>query len=188
LKSPLDTGIYILYSSYIGINSYLGSIVKASRQEIERRMARFEQVCRDAGIRLTHQRMEIFREVARTGDHPGAESVFQGVRKRMPTISLDTVYRALWLLTDLGLITTLGPPRGGTRFDANLTPHQHFACVRCGVTRDFYSDALNELSLPESAKALGQVQTAHVEVRGVCQECGRKESKPNRSTKQEAER
>ena len=103
--------------------------MKASKQEIERRMARFEQVCRNAGIRLTHQRMEIFREVARTGDHPDAESVYQGVRDRMPTISLDTVYRTLWLLNDLGLITTLGPPRGGTRFDANLTAHHHFVCI-----------------------------------------------------------
>ena len=148
--------------------------MKASKQEIERRMARFEQVCRGAGTRLTHQRMEIFREVARTGDHPGAESVYQGVRKRMPTISLDTVYRTLRLLNDLGLITALGPPRGGTRFDANLAPHHHFVCVRCGVTLDFYSDELNELGLPESARALGHVETAHVEVRGVCRECDEK--------------
>jgi len=40
--------------------------------------------------------MEIFREVAQAGDHPDAEKVFQGVRERMPTVSLDTVYRTLW--------------------------------------------------------------------------------------------
>jgi len=162
--------------------------MKADKQQIERQMSRFEKVCRNADIRLTHQRMEIFREVARSGDHPDAESVYRGVRQRMPTISLDTVYRTLWLLNDLGLVTTLGPPRGGTRFDANLTPHHHFVCVRCRVTQDFYSDELDELDLPKSAEALGHVETAHVEVRGVCRGCAGEESKPNRSIKQEAER
>jgi hypothetical protein len=63
--------------------------MKISKQEIERRMSRFNEVCRNSGVKLTHQRMEIFREVAQTGDHPEAESVYKGVRKRMPTISLD---------------------------------------------------------------------------------------------------
>jgi Fur family peroxide stress response transcriptional regulator len=93
--------------------------------------------------------MEIFREVAQTDDHPDAEKVYQSVRKRMPTVSSDTVYRILWWLKELGLITTLGPPRERTRFDANLSCHHHFVCVRCGLTRDFYSDKFNKLRLPE---------------------------------------
>lgn len=134
-------------------------------------MARFEQVGREAGIKLTHQRMEIFREVARRGDHPDAEAVFRGVRERIPTLSLDTVYRALWLLSDLGLITTLGQPRERTRFDANLSRHHHFVCSECGSISDFYSDEFNSLKLPEAVKALGQVGETHVEVRGVCHAC-----------------
>ena len=64
-------------------------------------------------MKLTHQRMEIFREVARTADHPDAQTVYERVRKRVPAVSLDTVYRNLWLLSDLGLLSTLGPPRNG---------------------------------------------------------------------------
>jgi len=149
-------------------------------------MERFEQVCRNSGMKLTHQRMEIFREVARTGDHPNAEKVYQGVRERMPTVSLDTVYRTLWLLKDLGLITTLGPPRERTRFDANLSPHHHFLCVRCGMTRDFYSDELDELRPPELVKSFGQVETTQVEVKGVCLKCAnRKKSKVINSKRKE---
>lgn len=145
-----------------------------SRQEVEQRMARFERLCRDAGVRLTHQRLEIFREVARAGDHPNAETVHRRVRKRMPTVSLDTVYRTLWLLNDHDLITTLGPSRDRTRFDANLTRHHHFVCVHCGSTRDFYSEELDALRLPPSASAFGRVETTLVEARGVCHECARK--------------
>lgn len=150
-----------------------------SKREIEQRMERFEEVCRNSGIKLTHQRMEIFRAVAQTGDHPDAEKVYQGVRKRMPTMSLDTVYRTLWLLKDLGLITTLGPPRERTRFDANLSYHHHFVCIQCGLTRDFYSDAFDELRLPDSVKAFGRVETTQVEVKGVCLKCNAKEKKPS---------
>jgi Fur family peroxide stress response transcriptional regulator len=153
--------------------------MKISKQEIEQRIERFEEVCRNSGMKLTHQRMEIFREVAQTDDHPDAEKVYQGVCKRMPTMSLDTVYRTLWLLKDLGLITTLGPPRERTRFDANLSHHHHFVCIQCGLTLDFHSDAFDEVRLPDSVKVFGRVETTQVEVKGVCLKCNAKEKKPS---------
>ena len=145
--------------------------MKVSKKDIEQRMARFEEVCRNSGAKLTHQRMEIFREVAQTGDHPDADKVFQGVRKRMPTVSMDTVYRTLWWLTDLGLITILGPPRERARFDANLSRHHHFVCTQCGLTRDFFSDKFDRLELPESVRFIGHAQKTQVEVKGLCLEC-----------------
>ena len=160
--------------------------MKISKREVEQRMERFTEACRRADVKLTHQRMEIFREVAETGDHPDAEGVFQGVRKRMPTLALDTVYRTLWRLNDLGLITTLGPPRERTRFDANLSRHHHFVCVRCGLTRDFYSEKFDLLRLPASVKAIGHAETTRVEVRGVCLKCGARErAKTDTSIKKE---
>ena len=152
--------------------------MKIASREIEQRMERFKKTCRHSGMKLTHQRMEIFREVAQTGEHPDAEKVFQGVRRRIPTISLDTVYRTLWLLKDLGLIMTLGATRERTRFDANLNHHHHFVCIQCGRTQDFYSDAFNKLKLPKSVSVFGHVETTQVEVKGVCLECTAKK-KPN---------
>ena len=134
-------------------------------------MAHFETICRHEGVKVTHQRIEIFREIARTGDHPDAEQIFTRVRKRMPTVSLDTVYRTLWLLNDLRLVTTLGSSRERTRFDANLSSHHHFVCDLCGYTRDFYSTELDNITLPDSVDSLGKIEGTHVEVRGVCQSC-----------------
>jgi Fur family peroxide stress response transcriptional regulator len=149
--------------------------MKIKKQQVEQRTAHFKEVCRDEGVKLTHQRLEVFHEAAQTGDHPDAEQVFQRVRKRLPTISLDTVYRTLWLLNDLGLIITLGTSRERTRFDANLSRHHHFVCTRCGLTRDFYSDDLNNLRLPGSVSTLGIVEATLVEVKGICLECSKKE-------------
>ncbi len=145
--------------------------MKLSQDKIDQRMARFEEVCRESGAKLTHQRMEIYREVAQTVDHPDAETVFQGVRKRMPTVSMDTVYRTLWWLKELGLVAILGPTRERARFDANLSRHHHFVCTQCGLTRDFYSDQLDKLELPDSVRSIGRAEKTHVEVKGLCHKC-----------------
>ena len=140
-------------------------------RESSRRVESMTQALKSSGLRLTHQRLEIFREVASSNDHPNAETVFQGVQKHLPTVSLDTVYRTLWLLEDLGLITTLGPHRGSTRFEANLKPHHHYVCTRCGMTRDIYHEDFDRISVPAEARSFGTVQTTQVEIRGVCQRC-----------------
>ncbi len=145
--------------------------MKIKKREVEHRMKLFETVCRRAGIKLTHQRIEIFREIAQTVDHPDADQVFQRVKDRIPTVSLDTVYRTLWLLNDLGLLVTLGSSRERTRFDANLNRHHHFVCGKCGFTRDFFSNDLDNISLPDSVGSLGEIETTHVEVRGICRKC-----------------
>ena len=89
----------------------------------------------------------------------------------MPTVSVDTVYRTLWMLHDLGLLTTLGPQRDRVRFDANLEQHHHYVCVRCDLGRDFESADLNTLRVPNAVKERGSIADAHVEVRGVCTKC-----------------
>ena len=145
--------------------------MKSAKDGIENRLDHFESVCKEKGIKLTHQRLEIYKEIANTSDHPNAEHVFKRVRKKLPTVSQDTVYRTLWLLKDLGMITTLGSPQERTRFDANLSRHHHFVCTQCGYTRDFYSDELNNLKLPESVDGFGHVDTTQVAVTGICHTC-----------------
>lgn len=139
--------------------------------DITSRLAKYQEAAKAAGVKLTHQRLEIFREVASSLEHPDAESVFRAVKTRLPTVSLDTVYRTLWLLHDLGLIATLGPRRGSVRFDANLERHHHYVCVRCGLARDFTSAELDVLRLPDAVQAFGSIDATHVEVRGVCAGC-----------------
>ena len=156
------------------MNLELEGWVKTSPEKLKQRMTRFKREIRRAGAKLTHQRMEIFREVAKSGDHPDVETVFRGVRERVPTVSLDTVYRTLWLLLDLGLIATLGASRERTRFDANMESHHHFVCSGCGMTRDFYSTELDQLKIPEPVKAFGSVEKTQVEVRGLCVRCAKK--------------
>jgi Fur family peroxide stress response transcriptional regulator len=156
--------------------------MKIDHNGFESRMRRFREAFKKSGAKMTHQRIEIFREVAQTEEHPDAVTIYERVRKRMPTISLDTVYRTLWMLMDMGLIATLGIHRGRVHFDGNAAIHHHFICTECGMTRDLHSDKLNNLQAPGEVKNLGRVETTHVEFRGLCCKCWKQDEDGRRTT------
>jgi len=135
------------------------------------RLRHLQDEVKKAGIKLTPQRLEIFRELASSETHPDAEAVLRAVQQRMPMVSLDTVYRTLWLLRDLGLVKTLGPNRDVVRFDVNIDRHHHYVCVRCGLVRDFQSEDFDALRIPRAVQGFGSVVDAQVEVRGLCSTC-----------------
>ena len=142
------------------------------------RLADFAITCREHGIVATHQRTEIYRELAGTAEHPSAEAIYKRVRTRIPAISLDTVYRTLRLLESKGVISRVGSTEERTRFDANTDRHHHFVCTECGLIGDFYSDALDRYSVPPEVSAMGSVNGVYVELRGRCRQCQQGSKKP----------
>ena len=144
-----------------------------SKTEIERRMQRFAQTCQANGLKATHQRMEVFRELAGAEDHPDAETIYQSVSRRVPAISRDTVYRTLATLEEHGLVRKAEILSSRGRYDANMDRHHHFVCTECGGVRDFYSEKLDELPIPKSVATLGRVESSHVQLRGICAACAR---------------
>jgi Fur family transcriptional regulator, peroxide stress response regulator len=145
--------------------------MKRTADELKTMMAKFESAIRGAGIKMTPQRLEIFRQTAATTTHPDIETIHREVRKTMPGVSLDTVYRALALFAELGLVSTVQPQGHHIRFDANISPHHHFVCSNCGAALDFEDRDFDNLRIPKSASALGRVVSRHVELRGLCAPC-----------------
>jgi Fur family peroxide stress response transcriptional regulator len=141
--------------------------------ELEERMARFQEQCRARGVKLTPQRLEIFRAVAGSLAHPDAETVLLEVRARFPNLSFDTVYRTLWLFNELGLVKTLGPRRERVRFDAETRPHHHYFCKRCQKVWDLSVEWETPVNLPKEARDYGTVEAVHLELQGICQQCAR---------------
>lgn len=142
-----------------------------SKEHVEKRVAEFLELCRTQGVKATHQRTEILRELAGCAEHPDAETILVRVRKRVPAISFDTVYRTLNLLEEKGVITRIGSMRDRARFDANTGRHHHFVCTQCGMIGDFYCDAMDRLPVPAEVDAMGSVEGVYVELRGLCQQC-----------------
>ena len=126
-----------------------------TRRQIEKRVEGFLAACRRQGIRVTHQRTEILRELAGTEEHPDAETLYMRVRRRIPAMSLDTIYRTLRMLEKKRVISRVGSVRDKTRFDANTDRHHHFVCCECGMIGDFYSDVLARFPAPREVAEMG---------------------------------
>lgn len=142
-----------------------------SSEEIEGRLRAFADICRRHGFKATPQRLEIFRQVATTEAHPDADVIWERVRRRMPTVSVDTVYRTLAFLEDNGLIRKVSRLHGSARFDANVRQHHHFVCTECGGIWDFYSEALDSFPPPPEVEEMGEVASVHAELHGICAAC-----------------
>lgn len=145
---------------------------RVDKQVLAKRLTSFTELCRRTGIRVTHQRTEVFRDVAGTEEHPDVESIYRRVRRRVPQISLDTVYRTLRLFEEKGLVSRVGYSGDRVRFDAKADPHHHFICTRCGRVWDFQSRELDAFRPPGSVSALGAVESVHIDLRGLCRACG----------------
>ena len=141
------------------------------RHDRQQLQAAFEAACEREGIRATQQRREIYVTLASSREHPDAESLHLAVKERLPAISPDTVYRNLRVLERHGLVQKVGVTGHRTRFDADVRPHHHFVCRRCGMIRDVTAPALDDFRLPSSISGVGRVESRHVELRGVCRSC-----------------
>ncbi len=124
--------------------------------------------CRSRGLRVTPQRIAVYRVVAGTTTHPAVETIWREVRRVLPAISLDTVYRTLDSLVELGLVGRLGA-LDKTRFDGVTAAHDHFICLKCGRIADVAQ--VHPPALPALDPAVGVVRTASLQLWGVCRSC-----------------
>ena len=138
-------------------------------QEIARRLADFETACRRRGLRVTQQRRAIFRAVAVSRQHPSAETVWKTVRKQTSNLSLDTVYRTLAALEQMGLLVRVGTPEK-ERFDADMRLHAHFICNACGEVYDIFPPEI-PCHIQTGPLACGKTQRVNIQFKGICNRC-----------------
>lgn len=125
--------------------------------------------------RMTHQRRVIFEEIMKMKSHPTADEVYDRVRKRLPRISMGTVYRNLDILASSGLIHRIEPGHSQMRFESDVRDHYHVTCIRCGRIEDAEIEPLGD-TLQNLESALGRMTKhgvfAHkLEFIGLCKEC-----------------
>lgn len=131
----------------------------------------FLERCHEAGLKATPQRLAIYAELTATREHLDAETVLSRVRRDIPSISFDTVYRTLRAFTEHGMIARMSTATDRARFDAVVSPHHHFVCEQCGGITDFHSEENRLDRLPKEVSEIGHPKSVHVEIRGICQSC-----------------
>jgi len=144
-----------------------------SQEQLEQIMEQFITACRKAGLKVTHQRTEIYRQLLIIADHPSAETLHKRLLSALPSISLDTVYRTLATLEQHGLIIRIQTAESQGRFEVAHKPHHHLICSRCKQVMDFYWPAIDSISLPGVADQWGQIESKTIVMYGICNSCSK---------------
>ncbi len=144
---------------------------KMTDGDLEAKTQLFIERCRKAGLRVTPQRIAIYRELLQSSKHPSAEMLYDKVKRIFPSISLDTVNRTLATLSGIGLAFVVEGSGGPKRYDANPARHQHFRCVGCGRIVDFHHKPFDNIKLPPAITGRFQVLRKTVYVEGLCDLC-----------------
>ena len=138
---------------------------------IEERLQSFEEVCRKEGLKITHQRLEIFKELLNSQDHPTVEKLYQRLLPKLQTISLDTIYRTLTTLEQHGLVVRVQSEERQARFEGKMEEHHHAICKKCGKITDFYWKFPDEAGLPDEILNWGKILKKSITLHGLCEQC-----------------
>jgi Fur family peroxide stress response transcriptional regulator len=125
---------------------------------------------RDKGYKLTPQRHEIIRVLARDESHPGAMDILGEVRKILPRISTSTVYYTLDMLKKEGLIQELEFYDTDNRYDINVSDHINLICTKCGKIVDFMTDVPAFSKRVEKETGFKPARM-RFEYYGICRDC-----------------
>jgi len=130
-----------------------------------------------SGLRFTAQRHEVLSVLLEKRDHPTAEEVFIRAKRRMPEISMATVYNCLDALVKCNLVRQVNLDRAATRYCPNMTEHSHFRCDACGRIYDIELAARDlACNVPKGF----QVSHSEISLRGLCAGCATDNSPQHR--------
>ncbi len=121
--------------------------------------------------RMTKQKRVILEVLKSTKSHPTADWVYDKVKKKIPNISLGTVYRNLNILKNQGEILELSYGKGFSRFDGNASNHYHFTCESCGKILDIETPIMLDMEKEISSQMGVKVSRHRFEFYGSCSEC-----------------
>lgn len=135
------------------------------------------ETLRARGLRLTDPRRIILDVVRATDAHPTATWVYRAVRRKLPRVSLATVYRNLRTLAAQGLLAERADV-SGMRFDGKTESHDHFTCVTCGRIFDVPAGVTRARARVPSTLGF-EVLSHRIELYGRCRGC--RQRRPRRS-------
>ena len=128
-------------------------------------------VLNQANLRITRQRKVILEELRKVDTHPSADEIYEMVRKRLPRVSLGTIYRNLEILSETGEIQKLETGSHLKRFDGRADDHCHIRCLRCDRLVDIFVHLGAELDDRIRGYTDFSVLGHKLEFVGICPKC-----------------
>ena len=138
---------------------------------LKEKITDFIQTCQGYQLKITPQRVAIYKELLNSEKHPTADAIYQAVKMEYPNISFDTVNRTLLTLAEIGILDVVEVFGGAKRFDTNIEDHHHLHCIRCGSIKDFVHNDYDHLNVPGEILDDFQVLRKRVVLKGICSKC-----------------
>ena len=131
-------------------------------------MELLQKMLKREGIRPSVQRLKILEFLEYNRIHPTVETIYEHLRSELPTISKTTIYNTLGLFVEKGLISHLTISGNDVRYDAEIAPHAHFLCRKCGKIND-----LEQILCPHIKKEIdgNHIDSIHLYLKGICKDC-----------------
>ena len=126
---------------------------------------------RRSGYTLTSQRKAVLEALGESRGHPSAEDVYLIVKQKNPRVALGTVYQALGVLEEIGVIEAKHWSESPTRYDLNVGPHVDIRCLRCGEVSEVPGVRFEDLEDTIRDATPYEVTRATVVVEGLCPAC-----------------
>ena len=139
--------------------------------ELNKKLEELKLRCKKANLRVTKQRLEIYKAIFESKAHPDAETLYNSIKNKVPNVALDTVYRTLTSLENLNMVFRVDSLLPKARFDADYTPHSHFLCTKCNEIYDIFLITVQDVKNEVQKKGLGEVVDVNIQVRGICPKC-----------------
>jgi Fur family peroxide stress response transcriptional regulator len=131
----------------------------------------FRELCADHGLTATHQRQVLYEVMQTMPGHPSPEEVYARVKKRIPAISLATVYKNIHLFIESGVLKEVSLHHGSLRVEMNSHVHHHIVCSHCKSIADIEEKDLGVLPKRQSLPGGFQVERYAIDVIGICAAC-----------------
>jgi Fur family transcriptional regulator, ferric uptake regulator len=126
---------------------------------------------RRSGYTLTSQRRAVLEALKEAKGHPSAEDIYLIVKKKNPRVALGTVYQALSVLEEIGVIGSKHWSESPTRYDLNVEPHLDIRCARCGEVSEIPGVELGELEEHIRNNTPYEVTRTTMVIEGLCPAC-----------------
>ena len=131
----------------------------------------FRELCQENGIAVTHQRQVLYEVMKTMHGHPSPEEVYARVKKKVPAISLATVYKNIHLFVESGVFREVSMHHGSLRVEMNGEAHHHMVCSKCKAITDIGEDELGLVAKRNKLPGGFLVERYAVDVIGVCAKC-----------------
>jgi Fur family peroxide stress response transcriptional regulator len=136
--------------------------------------AEFRKLASKHGLAVTHQRQVVYEAVIASHGHHSPETIYAAVGRRIPSISLATVYNNLRLFIECGLLREVTPHASTLRVDGNREPHHHLVCSRCKSVQDIEGEFLDFDRLSRQLPGGFDLTEPLIEIFGLCRRCSSK--------------